>query len=304
MKVGFIGLGDMGEIIVPRLLEAGHQVTGWNRSIEKAKPLAEKGMAIGDSPADVAAKSELTFSIVTDADAVDSVALGENGVLKGIAEDGIYIDMSTIGPGRSRKVSTAFRDAGRIMLDGPLSGSPVTIVENKASMMIGGDKAAFERVKEVLSVIGPKVSYIGESGTAVTLKVAINLNLVASMVAFCEGMALAEKGGVDPEIAYDAFMKSVTASPVMGYRGLFVLDGKMPEKPLANVRLQQKDVLLALEFAREQGMPAPMISAANQMLNACHSLKIGYRDFVTVIDVYRLLCGIHTQSDIEKIAEK
>jgi 3-hydroxyisobutyrate dehydrogenase-like beta-hydroxyacid dehydrogenase len=303
MRVGFIGLGDMGEIIVPRLIDAGFQVTGWNRTLEKAKPLAEKGMAVGGSPADVAAKSDVIFSIVTDAAAVEAVALGENGVLSGIAKDGIYIDMSTISPGRSRAISTAFREAGRVMLDGPLSGSPVSIVQNKASIMIGGDKAAFERVKDVLLAIGPNATYIGESGTAATLKVSINLTLVAEMVAFCEGMALAEKGGVDPEIAYDGFMKSVAASPVMGYRGLFVLDGKMPEKPLANVRLQQKDVLLALEFAREMGMPAPLIAATNQMLNACHSLGIGHRDFVTVIDVYRLMGGIIKQSDLEKIAQ-
>jgi len=190
------------------------------------------------------------------------------------------------------------------MLDGPLSGSPVTLVQDKASIMIGGDKAAFDRVVPVLKAIGPNVSYIGESGTASTLKVSINLTLVAEMVAFCEGMALAEKGGVDPEIAYDAYMKSVVASPVMGYRGLFVLDGKMPDKPLANVRSQQKDVLLALEFAREQGMPAPIIAAANEMLNACHSLGIGHRDFVTVIDVYRLMGGLLTSSDLEGYKQK
>ncbi|MBT7486563.1 MAG: NAD(P)-dependent oxidoreductase, partial [Rhodospirillales bacterium] len=96
MRVGFLGLGDMGEIIVPRLIDAGYQVTGWNRTLEKAKPLADKGMAVGDSPADVAAKSDVIFSIVTDAAAVEAVALGENGVLSGIAKDSVYIDMSTI----------------------------------------------------------------------------------------------------------------------------------------------------------------------------------------------------------------
>jgi 3-hydroxyisobutyrate dehydrogenase-like beta-hydroxyacid dehydrogenase len=291
-KVGFIGLGDMGQVIVPRLLDAGHDVTGWNRTLAKAAPLAKLGMTVGDTPSSIAADSDVVFSIVTDAAAVQEVALGPEGVLSGIGEGGVFVDMSTIAPKMSRAISGKFQDAGRIMLDGPLSGSPVTLVNGEASIMIGGDEAAFEKIKDVLLAIGPKVSYIGGTGTAVQLKVAINLTLVVEMVAFCEGVALAEKGGVDRNVAVDAFLKSVVASPVMGYRGPFILEGKMPDKPLANVRLQQKDVDLALGLAREQGMPAPLISAANQMLNACHSLGLADNDFVTVFDVYRKLAGM------------
>lgn len=298
MKVGFLGLGDMGEVIVPRLMEAGYAVTGWNRTASKAEPLVKQGMKQGSSPAEVAAQSDVIFTIVTDAEAVRQVATGPDGVLDGIGKDGVFIDMSTISPTRSREISQKFVDKGRIMLDGPLSGSPVTVKQGQASIMIGGDKGAYEKVKPVLEAIGPKVSYIGERGCAAQLKVAINLTLVAEMVAFCEGMALAEKGGVDRKVAYDAFMKSVTASPVMGYRGLFVID--MPKKPLANVKLQQKDVQLALELAREQGMPAPLIAAANEMLNACHSLGIAHNDFVTVFDVYRLLGGMVSSDDLKK----
>lgn len=290
MKIGFIGLGEMGENIVPRLLDAGYAVTGWNRSPGKGADLVAKGMMLGESPAAVAAGSDIVFSIVTNAAAVKAVALGENGILSGMKKGGIYIDMSTISPRVSREVSAEFAKAGCHMLDAPISGSPVTLVQGKASVMVGGDKAIYEKVKPVLEAIGPKVSHIGASGLAVQTKIGINLTLIVEMVAFCEGVALAVKGGVPAEIAVDAMLKSVVASPVMGYRGPFILD--MPTKPLADVTLQQKDAILALELARELGMPTPLLAAANELLNACRGLGIDHRDFVTVYDVYCKLGGL------------
>ncbi len=291
MRVGFIGLGDMGQGIVPRLLAAGHQVTGWNRTAGKAVPLLEVGMEWADTPRQVAEGAEVVLSVVTDAAAVEKVALGEDGVLSGLGSDGIYADMSTIDPDASRRIATAFADAGRTMLDAPLSGSPISLEQDKASVMVGGDAAAFERVRPVLEAIGPTVTYIGASGMAVQMKVAINLCLIVEMVAFSEAVALAEKGGVDRSVAVDAMLKSVVASPVMGYRGPFILEGNMPDKPLANVTLQQKDMLLALDLGRRQGSPVPLAAAANEMLNACHGLGLSHRDFVTVFDVYRRLGG-------------
>ncbi len=291
MRVGFIGLGDMGQGIVPRLLAAGHEVTGWNRTQGKAAPLLAIGMEWADTPRNVAATSEIVLSIVTDSAAVAAIALGDEGVLAGIRADGIYADMSTIDPDASRRISAAFTAAGRKMLDAPLSGSPVSLEQDKASVMVGGDRDAFEIARPVLQAIGPNVSYIGGSGLAVQMKVAINLCLIVEMVAFSEAIALAEKGGVDREIAVDAILKSVVASPVMGYRGPFILEGKMPDKPLANVTLQQKDMLLALDLGRRQGSPVPLAAAANEMLNACHGLGLSHRDFVTVFDAYRLLGG-------------
>ncbi len=161
MKIGFVGLGAMGQLIVPRLMAAGHVVTGWNRSRDKALALLEAGMLWAEHPKAVAEQSELVFSIVTDAKAVKEVALGPTGILAGMREGGIYIDMSTIEPDESRAVAAQFASAGAIMLDGPLSGSPVTVVAGNASIMIGGDEAAFERVKPVLLAIGPKVTRIG-----------------------------------------------------------------------------------------------------------------------------------------------
>ncbi len=289
MKLGWIGLGDMGQVIVPRLIEAGHEVTGWNRTRAKADPLIEVGMEWADSPRQVAADSQIVFSMVTDAPAVHTIALGDDGVIAGLAPEAFYLDMSTIDPLVSQEIATEFADRGLTMLDAPLSGSPVTIRQGSASTMVGGPRAAFEQVEPVLYDIGSKVSYIGPSGTAVQMKVAINLTLIVEMVAFCESVALAEKGGVEREVAVDAMLKSVVASPVMTYRGPFILD--MPDKPLANVTLQQKDMLLALEVARRQGSPAPLGAVTNELLNACRGLGIDHRDFVTVFDVYHLLSG-------------
>jgi len=291
MKLGFIGLGAMGQLIVPRLMTAGHEVTGWNRSCDKAEALIKAGMRWADSPRAVAEQSEIVFSIVTDGAAVKAVALGDDGVLAGLKRGGIYIDMSTIEPEVSRAVAAEFSKAGSIMLDGPLSGSPVTVTQGNASIMVGGDADAFERVKPVLFAIGPKVTRIGDNGLACQMKIAINLLLMVEVICFGEAVALAEKGGVERATAVDAILKSVAASPVLGYRGPFILEGNMPDVPLADVTLQQKDMLLALNLGRRLGSPVPLAAAANEMMNACRGLGIDANDFVVAHQVYRRLGG-------------
>jgi len=291
MTIGFIGLGAMGAGIVPRLMAAGHTVTGWNRSKDKAAPLIKAGMRFADTPRAVAAASEIVFSIVTDAAAVREIALGPDSVIAGLKPGGIYVDMSTIAPDVSRAVAAQFAAKGFSMLDAPISGSPVTLAQGNASVMVGGDRAAFERVEPVLRAIGPKVTHIGASGLAVQMKISVNLLLMVEVIAFGEAVALAEKGGVAREIAVDAILKSVAASPVLGYRGPFILEGKMPAVPLADVTLQQKDMLLALDQGRKLGSPVPLAAAANEMMNACRGLGIDHHDFVTAHEVYRRLGG-------------
>lgn len=292
MRLGMVGLGEMGAGIVPRLLAAGHTVTGWNRTKAKAEPLVESGMQWADTPREVAAQSEIVFSIVTDAAAVEAVALGPDGIISGLSKDGIFLDMSTISPDSSRAIAAQFAEKGLTMLDAPISGSTVTLEQGKASLMVGGDKDAYERARPVLLDIGAKAAYIGTSGMAVQMKLAINLVLMVEVIAFGEGVALAEKGGVDREVAVEAMLNSVVASPVLGYRGPFILEGNMPDKPLADVTLQQKDMLLVLELGRKSGSPVPLAAAANEMMNACRGLGIDHRDFVTAHEVYRRLGGM------------
>jgi 3-hydroxyisobutyrate dehydrogenase-like beta-hydroxyacid dehydrogenase len=291
MNIGFVGLGAMGAGIVPRLMAAGHTVTGFNRSRDKAQALIEQGLRFADTPRAAAADADMVFSIVTDAAAVKSVALGDDGIISGLKPGAVYIDMSTISPDSSRAISAEFAAKGFAMLDAPISGSPVTLAQGNASLMVGGDRAAFERVEPAMRAIGPKVTYIGKSGLAVQMKIAVNLLLMVEVIAFGEAIALAEKGGVNREIAVDAVLKSVAASPVLGYRGPFILEGKMPDVPLADVTLQQKDMLLALDLGRKLGSPVPLAAAANEMMNACRGLGIDHRDFVTAHEVYRRLGG-------------
>jgi len=291
MHLGFIGLGAMGAGIVPRLMAAGHTVTGFNRSRDKAEPLISAGMRFARTPHEAADGADIVFSIVTDAAAVRAVALGGDGIIAGLKNGGIYIDMSTIAPDASRDVSATFAQKGLAMLDAPISGSPVTLAQGNASLMVGGDRAAFEHALPVLQAIGPKVTYIGASGLAVQMKISVNLLLMVEVIAFGEAIALAEKGGVARGIAVEAVLKSVAASPVLGYRGPFILEGKMPAVPLADVTLQQKDMLLALEQGRKLGSPVPLAAAANELMNACRGLGIDHNDFVTAHEVYRRLGG-------------
>jgi 3-hydroxyisobutyrate dehydrogenase-like beta-hydroxyacid dehydrogenase len=281
VNIGFVGLGAMGELIVPRLMAAGHTVTGWNRSRGKAEPLIAAGMKWADTPKAAALASEMVFSIVTDSAAVKAVALGPDGIVSGLRKGGIYIDMSTIEPDASREVAAEFAKAG----------SPVTVKAGQASVMVGGDEAAFERARPVLLAIGPKVTRIGGNGLACQMKIAVNLLLMVEVICFGEAVALAEKGGVEREVAVDAILKSVAASPVLGYRGPFIIDGKMPAVPLADVTLQQKDMMLALNLGRKLGSPVPLAAAANEMMNACRGLGIDANDFVVAHQVYRRLGG-------------
>jgi 3-hydroxyisobutyrate dehydrogenase-like beta-hydroxyacid dehydrogenase len=292
MNVGFVGLGAMGAGIVRRLLAAGHAVTGWNRTKARAEDLIAEGMSWSDTPREVAAASEAVFSMLTDAKAVEAVLEGPDGILAGLRADGIFADMSTISPERSRELAARVAEAGGTMLDAPVSGSPATLAEGKLAVMVGGDAAAFERVQPVLLDMGPKVTRIGGNGQALLMKLSINLTLVVQVISFCESVALAEKGGIEREVAVEAMLKSVVASPVLGYRGPFILEGRMPEVAWADIDLQQKDMILSLELARKLGVAVPIGAAANEFLNAVRGIGLGEKDFAIVYEVYRRMGGM------------
>ena len=248
-------------------------------------------MLVAATPAEASRESNIVLSIVTDGAAVREVTLGEAGIAEGLSPDAVYLDMSTISPEVSREVSAAFADRGLVMLDAPLSGSPVTVREGKASVMVGGDEDAYGRAREVLLAIGPKVTYIGGSGLAVQAKLSINLLLMVEVIAFGEAVALAERGGVDRNVMVQAILDSVAASPVLSYRGPFILEGSMPDKPLAEVPLQQKDMTLVLEQARLLASPAPLAAIANDLMNASRGMGFGHQDFVTAHRAYRRMGG-------------
>ena len=289
-RVGFAGLGAMGAGIARRLLDHGHDVVGWNRTKEKAQPLLDAGMAWADTPRELAASVDVLFTMLTNTAAIEATAGGGDGVLAGLREGTVWADISTIAPDASVALAERTRARGAWFLDCPVSGSPATLAAGQMSVMVGGDRAAFEQIAEVLRAIGPKVTYIGPNGQAILTKVAINLALVVSVTALAEGVALAEKAGVERTAVIDAVLKSVIASPVVGYRAPLLIDDS---EVFADVELQQKDLVLAQDLARRLGMPVPTCAATSEMLNAARSSEKADRDFlVSVHEAYRRAAGM------------
>jgi 3-hydroxyisobutyrate dehydrogenase-like beta-hydroxyacid dehydrogenase len=289
-RIGFAGLGAMGAGIAQRLRDAGHDVTGWNRTKTKAQPLLDAGMGWADTPRELAARSDVLFTMLTDSRALDATAGGDDGILAGLQPGTVWADLSTIAPDASVELAERARERGAFFLDTPVSGSPATLAAGQMSVMVGGDRAAFEHVEQVLAAIGPKVTYIGPNGQAILTKVAINLALVVSVTAFAEAVALVEKAGVNREAVVDAALKSVIASPVLGYRAPLLVDDT---DVYADVDLQQKDLVLAQELARRLGAAVPTCSATSEMLSAARGGELRERDFVvSVHDAYRRLAGM------------
>jgi 3-hydroxyisobutyrate dehydrogenase-like beta-hydroxyacid dehydrogenase len=289
-RVGFAGLGAMGAGIAQRLIDGGYDIVGWNRTKDKAQPLLDAGMDWADTPRELAASVDVLFTMLTNTAAIESTADGPDGVLAGLGEGKIWADISTIAPDASVALAERVHATGASFLDCPVSGSPATLAAGEMSVMVGGEREAFEHVAEVLHAIGPKVTYIGPNGQAILTKVAINLALVVSVTALAEGVALAEKAGVDRAAVVDAVLKSVIASPVVGYRApLLVEDTDV----FADVELQQKDLVLAQDLARRLGVALPTCAATSEMLNAARSSEQADRDFiVSVHDAYRRMGGM------------
>ena len=289
-RVGFAGLGAMGAGIARRLADAGHAVTTWNRTPAKAQPLLDAGLGWAGTPRELAAGSDLLFTMLTDSSALEATAGGDDGILAGLRRGTVWADLSTIAPDVSVAMAGRARERGAAFMDCPVSGSPATLAAGQMSVMVGGDRAAFEHVESVLQSIGPKVTYIGPNGQAILTKVAINLALVVSMTAFAEGVALVEKAGVDRAAVVDAALKSVIASPVLGYRAPLLVDDSAV---FADVDLQQKDLILAQDLARRLGATVPTCSAASDMLSAGRSTAKRDRDFlVSVHEAYRRSAGM------------
>lgn len=294
-NLGFVGLGVMGSRIVERLLEAGHQVTGWNRTRAKAEWLIERGLRWADSPRDVTLASQVVFTMVTDTRALQQVTGGEHGLLAGLGEGSVYVDMSTVSPAASRELARRVRQSGAQMLDAPVSGSVATLEEGRLSLMVGGDRDTFERVRPVLKDIGPTVTHVGPNGHGALMKIATNLGLAVQMLAFSEAVLLAEKGGITRETAVHVLINSAVASPMIRYRGPFIL--REPDEAWFDVRMMQKDLRLALEAALELDVPLPTTALSNEFLTAARGMGLAHHDFAIVFDVLAAMAGVEVRRD-------
>ena len=291
-NVGFIGLGKMGGRMVKRLLDAGHTVTGYNRTRSRAQWLLDAGMRWGDTPRAVAAAADVTCSMMADTTALHAITDGPDGLLAGLGPGKIYVDLSTVSPAASQELARRAAERGAQMLDAPVSGSPLTLEEGNLSIMVGGDRAAFERVKSILLDIGPNVTYLGSNGLAVAMKIALNLSLAVQLLAFSEAVLLAEKSGIARETAVEVFLNSVAASPMLKYRGPFILH--MSDEALFDVNMMQKDVVLALDMGRRLDVPLPTTAIANEWLTATRALGLGAKDFAIIFEALARMSGLST----------
>jgi 3-hydroxyisobutyrate dehydrogenase-like beta-hydroxyacid dehydrogenase len=289
-NLGFVGLGTMGGQMVSRLLSKGHTVTGYNRTRSKAQWLIDKGMRWADSPRAVAAATDVTFAMVTNSAALTAIMEGHDGLLAGLGAGKIFSDISTVSPNVSRAFAAKVREKGADMLDSPVSGSVITLQEGKLSVMVAGRRESFERIKPILQDIGPKVTYVGDNGLALVLKIAVNLNLATQMMAFSEGVLLAEKSGIARQTAVEVFTHSAVASPMIQYRGPFVL--QQPEEAWFDVNMMQKDMLLAMELGRQLDVPLPTTAVSNEFLTAARGMGLAKLDFACVFDVLARMSGI------------
>jgi 3-hydroxyisobutyrate dehydrogenase-like beta-hydroxyacid dehydrogenase len=289
-NLGFVGLGVMGSELANRLLSKGHSVFGYNRTRSKAEWLVKKGMKWADSPRAVAAGSDVIFSMVTNSAALAAITDGPDGILAGLTPGKIYADISTVSPAFSREVAAKVRAKGCDMVDCPVSGSVITLQEGKLSVMVGGRPETFERIKPLLLDIGPKVTYVGDNGLALVIKIAANLSLAVQMLAFSEGVLLAEKSGIKREVAVDVLINSAVASPMIKYRGPFVL--QLPPEAWFNVNMMQKDMLLALELGRQVDVPMPTTALSNEFLTAARAMGLVEQDFAVVFDVLAHMSGV------------
>ena len=289
-NLGFVGLGVMGGEMVLRLLNKGHTVTGYNRTRSKAEGLMQKGMKWVDSPRAVAAASDVIFSMVTNSAALEAIVEGPDGILAGLTPGKFYVDISTVSPEYSRAVAAKVRAKSCDMIDAPVSGSVITLQEGKLSVMVGGRKETFEKLKPILLDIGPKVTYVGDNGLALVMKIATNLSLAVQMLAFSEGVLLAEKSGISREVAVEVLVNSAVASPMIKYRGPFVL--QLPKEAWFNVNMMQKDMLLALELGRKLDVPMPSTAVANEFLTAARGMGLVQEDFAVVYEVLARMSGV------------
>ncbi len=290
-KIGFVGLGVMGSRVVKRLLDAGYTVIGYNRTKSKAQWLLDAGMKWADSPRAVAKSTDVIFSMVTNTAALNAVALGNDGIIAGLSRNKIFVEMSTVSPAASRDLAKQVKAKGAAMLDAPVSGSVITLEQGQVSFMVGGDAAIFEKVKPILLDIGPKVTHVGANGLAVTMKIAVNLSLAVQMLALSEGLLIAEKAGIPRKTAVEVMLNSVIASPMVKYRGPFVL--QLPEEAWFDVDMMQKDMTLALELGQQLAVPLPTTSVTNEMLTTARNMGLAKYDFAVMFQALARMAGLN-----------
>ena len=277
--IGFVGLGHMGGNMAARFLAAGYQVYGEARSREGAHELIDEGLQWRDPPREVAAAADVLFTSVPDDDVLDDVASGKDGILAGLAAGKTWVDVSTVSPQASRELAERVRTTGASMLDAPVSGSVPQVQSGTLTIMVGGDEDAYRRVEPILRELGTP-NYIGGHGQGLALKLAINISLAVQMLAFAEGLLLAERSGVDRQRALDVMESSPIGSPMLRARASIILDP--PTEAWFDLSFMRKDIELALDAARQLEIPLPTAERADEVLARAEALGYERRDLAAL----------------------
>jgi 3-hydroxyisobutyrate dehydrogenase-like beta-hydroxyacid dehydrogenase len=291
--IGVVGLGAMGGGIAGRLLSSGYRVVGTNRTPAKATSLVAQGLAWCETPRTTAARSDVVISMVTNGAALDAVTDGPDGILAGLAPGSVYIDMSTVSPQTSRALAARAAARGAEMLSAPVSGSVPAVETGTLAIMVGGSAEAYERVEPILRDLGSPVTFVGDDvGHALLLKLGINISLAVQMLAFSEGVLLAERGGVARSVALDVLSHSAIGSPMLQARVPLLLE--LPDKAWFDVAMMQKDLALAVESGRAEALLMPATTAADEILSLASAAGYEHRDIAAV---FQLLSQVTATAD-------
>ena len=287
-KIGFVGLGRMGGTMAARLLTAGYPIYGEDRNRAQVEQLAHSGLRWRDTPREVAEAADVVFTSLPDDGVLEVVASGPDGILAGLAAGKIWVDVSTVSPRVSRELALRAQEVGAAMLDAPVSGSVPQVQAGTLTIMVGGDEQAYAQVEPILRELGTP-THIGENGLGLFLKLAINISLGVQMLAFAEGLLLADRAGIDRELAVGVMTRSAIGSPMLKARAALVLD--LPEDSWFDVSLLQKDLVLALDAGRELQVPLPSTAAADELLTVARALGYEHRDLAAMFKVLGQLSG-------------
>lgn len=292
-KIGFIGLGIMGKPMAKNLVKAGYDLTVFDINNSAVEELVAIGAVKGSSSKDVASKTEIILTMLPNSPHVKEVILGKDGVVYGVKQGSILVDMSSIAPLASQEVSKALSKAGVKMLDAPVSGGETKAVDGTLAFMVGGPEDVFNEMNEILSIMGGSVTHVGKIGSGNTTKLANQIIVALNIAAMSEAMVLATKAGVDPEKVFNAIKGGLAGSTVLNAKMPLVLDGNF--KPGFRIELHIKDLQNALDTAHELGVPVPLSSNVMETMQALKVDGHAGDDHGGIIQFYEKLAKIEVR---------
>lgn len=284
-RVGLIGLGLMGAPMGANLLKAGFPLSVWNRTAEKAQKLVAQGASLAKSPEDAAAQADILLTIVSDPPALESVLWGNQGALPALKKGSVLIDSSTVSPALARRISKACSDQSVDFLDAPVTGGTWGAEKGELVFMVGGKKEVLDRVEPVLQSLGKRFFLLGPNGAGQTVKLAMNLILSLEVLALAEGLELVTSSGVEPAKLVEVLQSSMGRAPVLDVKAPVIL--KRDFTPSFPLRLMHKDIRLAMELAKENGIELPAGTAAYQAYSSVKTAAKSDVDYAAIASYWK-----------------